>query len=277
MRAMLVLTAALFLSFAANVALAAAPAVLVVVEKTGALPPRMERAILSAAGEGVAAAGAVAKTTGGDPGSGACITEPCLAGLATKEDVAYVVVLKARGTSGSYQVLAAIHEGRSGKLAESAERDCAICAEPDFMAAVREVTVKLCEGVLPAEREPAPAARAVAEGPPLAEPASPPRPAEQSGWHVPSYASVAAIVVGAGMIGTGVYLISIDGKGTCDLAPGERLCLERYKTQTLGAGLLAGGGLVALGGLVSLMFFGPSPGQPAIAFTGSSVSVSGAF
>jgi hypothetical protein len=102
---------------------------------------------------------------------------------------------------------------------------------------------------------------------------------EKPGLRVPRYVSVAAIAVGVVLMGTGAYLASVDGKGTCDLAPPKEHCPERYRTQGLGFGLVAGGGLVALGGVVGLLFFSPRAGSTnlAIGFSPSSISLSGAF
>ncbi|HEX7596934.1 MAG TPA: hypothetical protein VF518_01900 [Polyangia bacterium] len=131
--------------------------------------------------------------------------------------------------------------------------------------------------------EPAPKApeKVVKLAPPpveMEEPSPPPAP-EERGWQVPRWVSVTALVGGAALIGTGVYMLSIDGKGTCNLAASEELCARRHKTRGLGIGLLAGGGLAALGGLGGLIFFAPGSGAARLALevTGSSISVGGTF
>jgi hypothetical protein len=135
--------------------------------------------------------------------------------------------------------------------------------------------------VEPAPKAPEQVVKAVKVAPPPVEieDPSPPPAAEESGWHVPRWVSVTSLVGGAALIGTGVYLLSIDGKGTCDVAAPEELCARRHKTRGLGIGLLAGGGLAALGGLGGLIFLAPGSGAARLAFefTGSSISVGGTF
>jgi len=97
--------------------------------------------------------------------------------------------------------------------------------------------------------------------------------------YVPRYLSVAALASGAVAAGVGIYLIHLNGQGTCDLAGSRELCPRRYKTQGLGIGLLTVGGLAMLGGLGGLVLLPPGPGDHdvALTFDGSSVSLEGAF
>ena len=84
---------------------------------------------------------------------------------------------------------------------------------------------------------------------------------------------------GAALLGAGLYLINIDGRGSCDLSGPSELCARRYKTQTPGIALAAGGGALALGGLVGLLFFSPGRGSTRVAFnlSASSLVLSGGF
>lgn len=130
------------------------------------------------------------------------------------------------------------------------------------------------------EAAPAPLPTTVAT--PAPQPALVPKPspvAPSPAWYVPSALSVAALAGGVLLIGSGVYLIHIDGEGTCDLTASKDLCARRYKTRNAGIGLVAGGGLAALGGLAGLLFFSPGAGSTSMALhiTGSSISVSGGF
>jgi hypothetical protein len=76
---------------------------------------------------------------------------------------------------------------------------------------------------------------------PAATPAAPEEP-PRSGLRLWSYAG---LVVAAALVGTGAYLVHLDGKGTCDLQPGQQRCLEDYHTLGSGAGVLAGGAVLA--------------------------------
>jgi hypothetical protein len=116
--------------------------------------------------------------------------------------------------------------------------------------------------------------------PPPAVVVPPPPPAPEPEWSVPRYLSVTVLAGGVVLAGTGIYLLHLNGEGTCDLAPGKNHCPQKYQTQGLGTGLLVGGGLATLGGIVGLALLGPESsesGHVAVGFTGSSISISGAF
>ena len=49
----------------------------------------------------------------------------------------------------------------------------------------------------------------------------------------------------AALIAAGSYLLYLDGRGTCDLQPGQERCPENHKTLAEGVGLLVGGGVLA--------------------------------
>jgi hypothetical protein len=108
-------------------------------------------------------------------------------------------------------------------------------------------------------------------------PGPPPEPTPE--WYKSRTLSIAATAGGLVLMGTGIYLLHIDGEGTCDLVAPERRCPDRYKTQGLGAGFLVGGGLAALGGFASYYFFSyrTHATRTTLGFSGSSISVSGAF
>jgi len=96
--------------------------------------------------------------------------------------------------------------------------------------------------------------------------------------HVSTYLSLAGLAGGAVLIGTGIYLVHIDGQGTCDLSGPQELCARRYRTRPAGIALVSGGGLAALAGLVGLIVSSSgSDARVALAFTGSSIVVSGGF
>jgi hypothetical protein len=97
--------------------------------------------------------------------------------------------------------------------------------------------------------------------------------------HAPTYLWVAALVGGGLAMGTGIYLLHLDGEGTCDSPATGGLCARRYRTEGLGIGLIAGGGLAALGGLAGLLFLSPGGTSAPVALniSPSSILVSGAF
>ena len=130
--------------------------------------------------------------------------------------------------------------------------------------------------------EPAPAAMPVVSVAPVPLPREDVRQtpdAPSTAWSVPRSVSLTVLAGGILLAGSGLYLIHLDGEGTCDLAAPKTLCARRYKTQKLGIGMLAGGGVAALGGLAGLLFFAPSAKSThvALTITGSSISVSGEF
>jgi hypothetical protein len=104
-----------------------------------------------------------------------------------------------------------------------------------------------------------------------------PSPEPKPAWSVPRHLSIAALAGGGVLIGTGIYLLHLNGEGTCSLASGQRECSRLYSTGALGTGVLVGGSLAALGGLTGLLFFSPSTGSTQLGLSGSSISVRGAF
>ena len=120
-----------------------------------------------------------------------------------------------------------------------------------------------------AAKTPTPAPAAVVTTPPLAP---------KSQWYVPRALAISAIAGGAAILGSGIYLLALNGRGTCDLASGQQECPRLYDTTGLGTGLIIGGGAVAVAGLVGLVWFSPGwNSQVALGFTGSSLSLRGAF
>jgi hypothetical protein len=98
-------------------------------------------------------------------------------------------------------------------------------------------------------------------------------------WYKSKKVAIAAMAGGVVLMGTGIYLLKLDGEGTCDLVAPTQRCPDRYKTANLGAGFLIGGGLAAMAGLASYYFFSfrTHATQTTVGFTGSSISVQGTF
>jgi hypothetical protein len=162
--------------------------------------------------------------------------------------------------------------------------DCQACTGGDVkhMASLLASTIaeRINIDVAPPSPQPSPV-------PPVA--ATPPRPprtdlvtsptAPQPGFYVPRALSIAALAGGVALVGSGIYLLHLNGQGTCSLAANEKQCPRLYNTTGLGTGLVIGGGVAAVGGLVGLVFFPPGGGtsQLALGFNGSSISVRGAY
>jgi hypothetical protein len=269
--------AGLTLYFTACLALAATPSVLILIEKPSSMPASVRGEILAAATEGISLAGAVPRTTPRSQPPNTCATKSCFAELGVQHDAAFVLVLKAKVTRDSYQLDATIYEGKSGMLTASSEKDCILCSAPDFVASVRATVASLCQQVVPAIPEPTPAVPSA-----KAEPASivnQPPVEDRPGLHVPRYLSVTTLVGGATLLGAGVYLLTIDGRGSCDLTAEQWQCPRLRSTKAIGTGLAIGGSAAAIGGLIGLIFFGPPSGTSPVAlgFTGNSISARGAF
>jgi hypothetical protein len=166
--------------------------------------------------------------------------------------------------------------------------DCQACAASEVKHTASLLASAIAEHIkvkgAPPEptHETAPSPTPVASAAPALLPGVEVRPAiapSSPAWSVPTSVSLTALAGGIVLLGSGLYLIHINGQGTCDLRAPKELCARQYKTQNLGVGLLAGGGAVALGGLAGLLFFSPSgPSTPmALTITGSSISLSGEF
>jgi len=166
--------------------------------------------------------------------------------------------------------------------------DCQACAASEVKHAASLLASAIAEHIKVKATTPEPAHEPVPEPMPVAAAPSPPplRPdvvlptaAASPAWSVPRSVSVATLAGGVLLLGSGLYLIHINGEGTCNLSASQELCARRYKTQNLGIGLLAGGGVAVLGGLAGLLFFSPSTKSTPVSLTitGSSIAISGEF
>jgi hypothetical protein len=166
--------------------------------------------------------------------------------------------------------------------------DCQACAASEVKHAASLLASAIAEHIKvkattpEPTREPVPTPAPVvvdAPAPPAGMAVHPTTTAPSPAWSVPRAASVAALAGGVLLLGSGLYLIHINGQGACDLSGSQELCARRYKTQNLGIGLLAGGGVAALGGLAGLLWFSPSTKSTPVALTitGSSIAIAGEF
>jgi hypothetical protein len=159
------------------------------------------------------------------------------------------------------------------------QTECEKCAGSDIKHMASLLATTIAERIDIATPPPAPPDRQpVAAKPPApAITVSTPPPAPD--WYVPRALSIGAVAGGAALLGTGIFLLAMDGRGSCDLAVGQKECPRLYDTTGLGTGLIVGGGAVAVAGLVGLVWFSPGSrsSQVALGFTGSSISLRGAF
>ncbi len=225
-----------------------------------------------------------------------CAGLECLRNIAKSENLDWVVQVRVRAREATkkgksdYVVSITVVRDAPDRGAWHEEADCPGCegGEIEHMASLMagEIAGHIKVDAPPASTAPAPAKApsVVATQPaPLQAPpppatfVKPPLPAPEPAWYVPRYWSVGTLAGGAVLAGAGVYLLHIDGRGTCDLAAPNQQCAERYKTQGLGIGMVAGGGLALLGGLAGLTLFAPPAGSTGIGFDGSSISISGEF
>jgi len=97
--------------------------------------------------------------------------------------------------------------------------------------------------------------------------------------YVPRALSIGGLLGGVALLSSGVYLLALNGQGTCDLTAAEKQCPRLYDTTGLGTGLVVGGSVVAIAGLVGLVWFLPGnwDSQVALGLSGSTLMVRGRF
>jgi len=201
-------------------------------------------------------------------GTGACRTSSCLAGLAQETGARYLVRGAVDVDGRSYVVHLEMVDGATGNVIEEREDRCEVCTESEAYDTVGMSASALKAAV--SKRRAAPDQRtgaaapsspaktslapqpigslASASPPPAAEPGvaimtAPGRPAPEPPR---SYAlPIAALGAGVAALGVGVFLIAINGEGTCTHNPGV-LCERQYRTRTGGIAL-SGLGVLAAG------------------------------
>jgi len=219
-----------------------------------------------------------------------CQDAECLEDLAqtAKVDlVAQVKVLakkRARRGKRSYTISMIVAQGDPNRQAWNEQSECKACGSGDIkhMASLLASTIAERIDLRATRTAPPPAPKPVVVAPPPPPPSPPPvvsTPAPKPVRYIPRALSISAMVGGAALAGTGIYLLSRNGEGTCDPAAGQRECERVYDTKAFGTTLLVGGGAAIVGGLVGLVFFPPvaSSSRVALGFTGNSISVRGAF
>jgi len=223
-----------------------------------------------------------------------CESIECLQDLAATAQVDLVLQVRVRVKQGGkkpsrrakpdYLVSMVGVHAEPDRDAWTEKTDCLACEGSEIKHAASLLASVIAEHIkvkrnAPVEATSPKIAAAALPDPPAPKPllATKPIPAAPKS-HTSMYLSLAALAGGAALIGTGIYLVHIDGKGTCGLSEPQELCARRYKTRTTGIGMMAGGGLAALAGVVGLVVTSSSSdARVALAFTGSSITVSGGF
>jgi hypothetical protein len=223
-----------------------------------------------------------------------CESIECLQDLAEAAQVDLVLQVRVRVKQGGkkpsrrakpdYLVSMVVVRPEPDRDAWTEKTDCLACEGSEIKHAASLLASVIAEHIkvkrnAPVEPTSPKVATAAPPDPPAPQPAQATKPilaAPKS--HASTYLSLAALAGGAVLIGTGIYLVHIDGEGTCDLSGPPELCARRYRTRPTGIGLVAGGGLVALAGLVGLIVSSSSSdARVALVFTGSSIVLSGGF
>ncbi len=233
-----------------------------------------------------------------------CESIECLQDLAETAKVDLVVQVRVRVRQGvkktsrhskpDYLVSMIVVRSVPRREAWSEKTDCKGCEPSEIKHTASLLASTIAERIKLIKSPPAPVAESeptpvpstmVTPTPPPALERSPlpaaPRPelTTEPTRYVPRYLSLTAIAGGVLLLGSGIYLVHINGQGTCDLSAPQNLCARRYKTEAAGIGLMAGGGVAALAGLVGLIALSPSTGAAhmALNISGSSISLSGGF
>jgi hypothetical protein len=309
------MTVALFLAMASQQAIAGTPSTVAISVDTSALAPKMAVEVQDGAATHVLSGlGQVMSTLAGTDITLTPVSDPialeqdlecesieCLQALAETAKVDLVVQVRvrlrqsvkkpSRRAKPDYLVSMIVVRSVPGREAWSEKTDCNGCGPSEIKHTASLLASTIAERIKfiktpaapVAEAEPAPVPVTVA--PPTPPPPAlerrplPAAPTPEPQWYIPTYLSLTAIAGGVLLIGSGIYLVHINGQGTCDLAAPKDLCARRYKTETAGIGLMAGGGLATLAGVVGLIAFSPHAGSShmALNITGSSLVLSGGF
>jgi hypothetical protein len=207
-----------------------------------------------------------------------CELPACLPQIAAATGATLVLRVEATFAKESFKLAIELWNSDEGRLLGREERDCPICDEQDMWGSA----ALLVQGLLDRssrESKPAPSDPATATAPAAFAP-HPARSAlvetgqktEESGsWA--GYAGASVALVGAGLLGAGMYYMAVDGKSDC-----ER-CDWRRDTRKDGQRLAIGGGAaLAVGaGLLLWRFWPAGPAAPAVSFGPSGLVLAGRF
>ena len=248
-------------ALASAAARAERPRIAVMEMAGGKVTPDLRERMTHAVHEGLLASGAdvvdgmPAAATG--PGGAPCDGNGCVTAVAKATVSGYVV----RGTleidGRTYELRLEMLDGKTGALIESREDRCEICTEGEAleMAGVSASALKV------QVFKKKPVATAVADAAPVAPPSAPPpgalrvetsssAPATGPGHRPYGWIGVAA---GAVAVVAGIWLIGVDGEGTCNDGKGVQ-CQQLRDTKGWGIASIVGGAI--LGGAGALVLTG---------------------
>lgn len=217
-----------------------------------------------------------------------CELPACLPQIAAASGAALVLRVEASYVKESFKLAIELWNADQGKLLGRDVRDCPICDEQDLWGSA----ALLVQGMLdrnPRDAKPDPTAPPRNLTPPPTMPATAsattsgkasalPEPAAASATAWPSaggrnligYGGLGLLVLGAGVLETGIYYIAVDGNHACEH------CDQVRDTARYGRPLaIAGGAAMVAGAALLLWRFWPS--APAVSVGPSGFSVAGRF
>jgi hypothetical protein len=209
-----------------------------------------------------------------DKGLAGCETSACLSGIAQATGAQYLVRGRVERLGRSYSVHLEMIDGASGAAVGTRNDRCEICTENEAFetASIGASSLKaeVSRRRAGARSDLAAPPRAPATAPAVLAVASPPGAGAGADSTVSSSPGAAigapgssagprgrtwpwvGIGTGAIAVGAGIYLLSIDGRGTCDNAPGDP-CPLQYQTKAGGITLMTVGVLAAALGAALLV------------------------
>ena len=198
-----------------------------------------------------------------------CDTSTCRMAIAEVTGTGYLVRGSVESMGRSYTVRLEMIDGATGGVIGAREDRCEICTESEAYetasvtasALKAEVLKRPAPATPPGDSTP-PARRLSAAAPPPSGAASgdaaltlvAPPPSAPVEAKAPRFSALSWIGIGTGVaaIGAGIYLTSIDGRGTCDQWR-QRNCLHHFETRNGGVALIGAGALAAALGATLLV------------------------
>jgi hypothetical protein len=236
--------------------------------------PEVQRKLEAAVAGGLAASGADVVDSAAtarrstEKGLGQCETSTCLAAVAEATGARYLIRGRVELVGRNYAVHLEMLDGLTGGPIDMREDRCEICTETEayetasvaasaLKAQVSKRRLAPGAGGVPAGSAAASRVASDASGGSGRSPAGPSSalvgevvtPAPAPRWRA---LPVIGLAAGALAIGAGVYLLAINGQGTCRGAPGD-VCEFQYQTRAGGITLVSVGALAAAVGTTLLV------------------------
>ena len=200
-------------------------------------------------------------------GGKTCESSNCFSSLAKDSDALYTLVVQGTAGATGYRISLDLREGSSGRTLGSDSKECELCDAKDFRKAVRERTATLVTRV---HQELAAAPPPIMPGPKIDEPPvnvkiekidlpvppPTPEPVVRTFWQQPiPLIGLGLGAVGAGLLGTGVYYLAVDGKSASRSGDPGSYGFYKRDTGTFGWAML-GTGIAAMAGGTALVIWG---------------------